>query len=303
MHISSSVDTSHLHSFIVLFNERCISSAAKRCQLTQSALSKRIQKLEEAFGAPLFIRTKNGIIPTALALRKHQEVTQILDEIAALEQSVQSKNAGNNFIIGAGNVGQGIASQGISYLQKLYPELDTNVITHTSEQTLVDTLNGKLAASFIRGSAPFPLKSFSIGQGHLYLGISDKLFPEISSASPSHLDIQGILETTPLIRIHSNPDQYLTRQIDCYLQVHKIKIPHYLYSDSLGSVVSLVLSGAGCAFFINDESIPNIEGLRKIKLDGEYTEWDISLAWNPSIENKVRDVFVNYIQSKYKEIN
>ena len=61
------VDLNLLVSLSVLLKEKNVSRAAERLYLSQSAMSRTLQRLRELFDDPLFHRTASGIIPTEKA--------------------------------------------------------------------------------------------------------------------------------------------------------------------------------------------------------------------------------------------
>ena len=61
------IDLNLLVVFLEVFQERRISSAAKRLQLTQSAVSNALARLRRTLGDELFVRTAQGMQPTPLA--------------------------------------------------------------------------------------------------------------------------------------------------------------------------------------------------------------------------------------------
>jgi DNA-binding transcriptional LysR family regulator len=62
------VDLNLLVSLSVLLKEKSVSRAAERLYLSQSAMSRTLQRLRELFDDPLFHRTSSGIVPTEKAL-------------------------------------------------------------------------------------------------------------------------------------------------------------------------------------------------------------------------------------------
>lgn len=61
------IDLNLLVVFLEVFQERQISSAARRLQLTQSAVSNALARLRRTLGDELFVRTAQGMQPTPLA--------------------------------------------------------------------------------------------------------------------------------------------------------------------------------------------------------------------------------------------
>ncbi|WP_428033451.1 LysR family transcriptional regulator [Amphritea sp.] len=77
----SSADLNLLPVFQVLLEERSVTRAAGRLNLTQPAISRNLTRLRELFNDPLFTRTPKGLAPTpraeALALQLHQSLQDL----------------------------------------------------------------------------------------------------------------------------------------------------------------------------------------------------------------------------------
>jgi DNA-binding transcriptional LysR family regulator len=61
------LDWEQIHLFLAIARERSLAGAAARLGLDVSTVSRRLDRLEERIGAPLFDRTREGTAPTALA--------------------------------------------------------------------------------------------------------------------------------------------------------------------------------------------------------------------------------------------
>ena len=80
------LDPVTLRLFVAVCEERNIARAAARESLVASALSKRIAAVEQAIGAPLLVRGRRGIAPTAageVLLRQARDVLGQLDRMHA----------------------------------------------------------------------------------------------------------------------------------------------------------------------------------------------------------------------------
>jgi len=64
-----------------------ISQAAKNLFLAQSSVSTAISTLEEELGFPLFLRSKNGVLPTAQGAEVLEEATRILESHRRMKQA------------------------------------------------------------------------------------------------------------------------------------------------------------------------------------------------------------------------
>lgn len=63
----------HYRTFLAVLETGSLSGAARSLGLTQPTAGRHVEALEEAFGAPLFLRTPKGLLPTekALAMKGH----------------------------------------------------------------------------------------------------------------------------------------------------------------------------------------------------------------------------------------
>jgi DNA-binding transcriptional LysR family regulator len=83
MHIES-VDLNLLKALDVLLDERHVSRAAARFHLSQSAMSRTLSRLREAFGDELLVRTATGYVLTPRARHIQAELSDILPRLRSL---------------------------------------------------------------------------------------------------------------------------------------------------------------------------------------------------------------------------
>ena len=70
-----------LGSFQALIEERSITRAAERMFVSQPAMSRILDKLQEMFHDKLLVRTRKGFEPTRLALHIYDELERALPAI------------------------------------------------------------------------------------------------------------------------------------------------------------------------------------------------------------------------------
>lgn len=80
------VDLNLLVILQVLLEEQSVTRAAHRLHLSQSAVSKSLNRLREALDDPLFQRTAHGLKPTAHALALRQKLLPVLQNLYQLTQ-------------------------------------------------------------------------------------------------------------------------------------------------------------------------------------------------------------------------
>ncbi|MBC7184621.1 MAG: LysR family transcriptional regulator, partial [Marinobacter sp.] len=78
------LDFRSLSTFLAVLDEGSVSRAAVRLGVTQSAVSHTLERLRQALGDPLFVKSGRGIVPTQYALQAGPHVRQILDDLQSL---------------------------------------------------------------------------------------------------------------------------------------------------------------------------------------------------------------------------
>lgn len=75
------LDLNLLLIFDAMMRTRSVTQTGERVGLSQSATSNSLQRLRQAFGDPLFVRTPAGMQPTALALDMEADIRAALDRL------------------------------------------------------------------------------------------------------------------------------------------------------------------------------------------------------------------------------
>ncbi|KAE9534219.1 transcriptional regulator [Ursidibacter arcticus] len=115
----NNLDLNLLKALHALIEERNVSRAAERLNLTQPAVSTMLAKLRHRFNDPLFIRTAHGMIPTARAEALAQPVKAILDSIGILMQPVAFNPINLEYTFKLAGTENGIRTLGVPFALKL----------------------------------------------------------------------------------------------------------------------------------------------------------------------------------------
>ncbi|MGB0936810.1 MAG: LysR family transcriptional regulator [Colwellia sp.] len=93
------VDLNLLISLSVLLKERSVSRAADKLYLSQSAMSRTLQRLRDVFSDPLFHRTANGIMPTEKALAIESMLPDLLQSLESIlhDETFEAKRCDKHF--------------------------------------------------------------------------------------------------------------------------------------------------------------------------------------------------------------
>jgi DNA-binding transcriptional LysR family regulator len=132
------VDLNLLRVFEAMMRERNVSQAAQRLNLTQPAVSNALARLRAAFDDPLFVRTRAGMEPTAVALTLYEPIEHGLTAIrTALSESVRfdPRTSGRRFTIITTDVGElTFIAELLKILAQEAPHIDLRVMEASSEE-------------------------------------------------------------------------------------------------------------------------------------------------------------------------
>jgi DNA-binding transcriptional LysR family regulator len=119
----------NLKAFAAVIDHKSLTKAASRLYLTQSAISRRIQQLEEALGGTLLDRTQRPPSFTALGQRVYEQSLPILravDDLMMLARQGAPPTGTLRFGISQA-IGDVILADAIERLSREFPTLDVRV--------------------------------------------------------------------------------------------------------------------------------------------------------------------------------
>lgn len=139
---------------IAVAEEKSISKAAAKIYVTQPSLSQTLAKIENRVGAPLFVRTPGGLVITEAGDAFVKAGRRILKTYSDLESELYDLNN-----MKRGHLSFGITNYlGSYYLpsiltayNKLYPNIDVQLVEQTSLQLEKDLTQNLLDIAFLHG--------------------------------------------------------------------------------------------------------------------------------------------------------
>jgi len=90
------IDLRHLRLVVAVAESGGQTRAARKLNLTQSALSHQLRELESRVGAPLFIRASRGMVLTAVGERILASARRVLHEVETLERDLITETTDGN---------------------------------------------------------------------------------------------------------------------------------------------------------------------------------------------------------------
>ena len=142
-----------LSNFIVVAEEKNLRRAAMRLHITQPALSRQIQSLEEDIGAPLFTRSVNGmeLTPAGESLLHHARNIKAEIELAKQDVLRTTREQRQQLDVGvSGSAMFNIIPEILEQFSKLHPDVDLVLHTARKEQQMQALRHGKILIAFER---------------------------------------------------------------------------------------------------------------------------------------------------------
>jgi LysR family transcriptional regulator, regulator of abg operon len=87
----ASIKLHQLRAFVEVSRQGSIRAASRTSRLSQPALTKSIQELEQVLGAKLFIRRSQGVVLTDCGDNFFQHASLILEELRVAQEDIQQR--------------------------------------------------------------------------------------------------------------------------------------------------------------------------------------------------------------------
>lgn len=148
-----------LPAFNILMQEKHVSNAAKKLNISQSAASKLLNQLREAFDDPLLVRADSGLKATEYALQLHEKslpIIQEMEELLTLKQGFDPQTFKKTIKIGMPNsISDGLLMPLINQLHQQAPQIVLDIIALDSK-TLKQKMDNHEIALAITYASQFP---------------------------------------------------------------------------------------------------------------------------------------------------
>jgi DNA-binding transcriptional LysR family regulator len=233
------MDFRQIQYFICLFEEGTVTKAAHRLNIVQPALSMQIAKLESHLGQQLFDRTKQGMVPTAVARQMYRLFLPITRDFANARAQLMSNDGEIRGDVSIGliaSITEGVLAETLGIFSNKYPDINVKVADGYSTTLIDAVVAGQLDAAVInKPRRPLPLNIEHILDEEMVLitGTSNPLnLPQrMTLRQISAQALQLVLPT----RGHG-----LRSNIDSFAQNEDIELTPQFEIDSLVTTVKLV---------------------------------------------------------------
>ena len=264
-----------IRCFTVVARELNVSRAAERLHVSQPALSRRVQALEDRLGVALIVRHGRGIRLTRAAEELLPHLAEFVLRADNIRDIARSLAGDPHRVIRVGATAHFIAtllSKALGPFVKRYPRLEIVLVEAPSEdfQALLEHNEIHLAVGARRFGKPFHMRPLPP-------------IPLLAIFPPGHpLKSRGSVEIgemadQPLLLLRRG---YLTREVfesACQLAHLAPSVKHE--SDSLQTIVSLSRAGYGVGVVPGNALIRG--RFASLLQHGRQITLDVAAAWNP----------------------
>ncbi len=235
--------------FYTVANAGNISKAAKELYISQPAISKSIQKLEESLNCKLFSRSSRGVILTDEGSLLYDHVKEAFETLNVGEDKLK-----RSIELGVGHISIGVSSTLCKYMLLPYlnefihqnPHINISISCQSTNETLRLLDENKIDIGLI--GKPDNFKGFQFD----FLGDIEDTFvatPEyLDNLSKRGIKKEEVLEHATLMLLDKN--NITRRYIDDYFQENHITVSDTIDISDMGLLIDFAKIGVGVACVI-----------------------------------------------------
>ncbi len=285
--------------FYTVANAGNISKAAKELYISQPAISKSIQKLEESLGCKLFSRSSRGVVLTEEGNLLYGHVRDAFETLTLGEDKLK-----RSIELGVGHLRIGVSATLCKYMLLPYlkefirqnPHISISISCQSTNETLRLLDDNKIDIGLI--GKPENLKNIQF----YYLDHITDIFVATSDYL-SHLKQRGIgedeiLQNSTLMLLDKNN---MTRQyIDDYLQENQITVADSIDISNMDLLIDFAKIGVGVACVIKSfvkQELSN-GSLIEIPLGIPIHDREVGFAYKSNLKpSKSLQTFIDFYEN------
>ncbi len=291
--------------FYTVANAGNISKAAKELYISQPAISKSIQKLEESLNCRLFLRSSRGVLLTEEGSLLYGHVREAFESLNEGEEKLK-----RSIELGVGHLQIGVSTTLCKYLLLPYlkefihqnPHVNISIKCQSTYETLKLLDENKIDIGLI--GKPDNLKGIHFRSIAAIEDIFVASSEYVDNLKARGIDKSRILENSTLMLLDKNN---ITRQyIDDYFQKNHITAADSIDVSNMDLLIDFAKIGVGCACviknFIKDELKDGT--LWEIPLPIDIPKREVGFAYKEHImPTKTLASFIQFCQDYKPEEN
>jgi DNA-binding transcriptional LysR family regulator len=286
------MEIDQIKAFCQLSKDRNYRVAAQHLFITQSALTKKIKRLEESIGLVLFERGRGGAELSQAGKVLLPDAKHMVKQFEAFQRLTHSVSKGTK---GKLNIGFGIstyldAPRYISEFKHQYPDVDVTLNDIPSNLQEEALLSGELQLSFSRQqNIREPLTSIKLFSDRLAVAIPKRITFDGD-------DLWHCLSHLSYLQLNPSRGMGLNRQVQNYLNSENQAPTVAQEANDILTLIALVSAGLGYAIVPASTQIICQSNIRLIELTSPHACWDTGLIWNAEKEDRLITNFIDLIR-------
>lgn len=233
----------HLQIFTEVYNTQNITQASQNLHITQPAVTRAVQELEQHYGVPLFERIRRRLSPTQAGQQLYEQAVHLLDTFDQMETCLRNWDAFGRIRIGATlTLGSTLLPELAQRFTELYPGIELRVTVANGEAITSALCQNRLDLALLETRVLTPeLHSEEIG--------SDRLCAVLSPQHPlatikSSLTVEQLATYPLLVREKGSTARAVLENA----MAKKELAPHILWESASGdALVRAAARGLGVA--------------------------------------------------------
>lgn len=284
------MDNKLLKSFIVLAQSKSYREAAEKLFITQPALTKQINLLEQELDLSLFERDNHGASLSTegeMLYRHALTLDEQFNHFICISKKIRTGKTGN-LNIGYTSSFLNIVPDMVNMFNRQYPNVNIKLIEMSSVQQEQELLRGRIDLGFMRKSENDSLSFVPLGNDYLCV----VTHPDIRSRE---MNIDELLDANNLILLNETSNPELHYIVSDYLRKRNLNGKPAQYLTNVYSILALVGSGVGIS--VLPYSIISFlkSGFNCQSLSGYQSKWLLGLTWNKQLKLPLRTEFINSV--------
>ena len=267
------METSYLHSFLLVVETGSMAEAARRLNITAAAVAQQIRILEREFDAPLLARAGRTVLPTPAGHRLSQSAPLLLRELANAKTHVNHEGADGELVIGTINTAlHSLLPDILAGFVKKCPQTKVFLRSATTRELYQAVQQGELDAAVCLHP------SFALAKTFDWTLLREEPLVLLVPHQLAHLDPHMLLRTQPLIRY----DRSLGggQMVERYLRAAQIAPQERFELSSLVAIAMMVERGLGVSLVPDTAlNLPDGQGVVRLALPEESQSRRFGVMW------------------------
>ncbi len=285
--------------FYTVANTGNISKAAKELYISQPAISKSIQKLEEGLGCRLFSRSSRGVVLTEEGKLLYEHVGAAFDTLTLGEEKLK-----RSIELGIGHLKIGVSSTLCRYLLlpclkefiRQNPHITISITCQSTNETLKLLEDNKIDIGLVGRPSNVRHIQFEFLEEIEDIFVAAKDY--LKNLQVRGIDKPEILSNATLMLL--DKDNMTRQYIDSYLQENQIAVQDSIDISNMDLLIEFARIGVGAACVIKNFVRADLESgaLVEIPLEIPIQKREVGFAYRANVKpSKSLAEFIRFYKS------